>query len=671
MLYVLVCGKVPFDDQSMPALHAKIKRGMVEYPAWLSAECKHLLSRMLVTNPANRAALQEVSNHAWMTKGYDGPPNSHLPVREPLRSGELDPEVVKGMTGFEFGTPEEIEAKLQEVLTSELYLNALAVWDERKGQSSVSNGARSSTQLDRLDTSSPRLNDLGNIGKAARSPSKRFSGLGFYGKKLAGNVAAAFSGKADDSNEMTAGAVNGVNGRAPQPQTIGAGGVRTDLTDPTRGYHPLLSIYYLVREKIDRERIFGPGVFASSTLSLTGPPLPPSTSLSSSQPFQPGSSGSRYDYALGLAAPAPAATSASRDTRVHQPPAGRAKPIDLSESVGMASVSLKPPPPSVGEASYLARSASGSGTAQAKPSAHHQRSATVGPAGIDLSTATSPSTMQGGFRRTAAPDAAPPLSTLRRPSASSTPPAHRHSVHLGNINSTASQAGGGAAAAVPVTVTAASPISGPHERWESLSGTASVPSPSPTMPSGAGSFVKRFGSLLGRSDDGKKHSRQRNSISVASAFSPAASLSGSTNTRAQGEKVDSDVPLVPPAQGRSVSRASTTGGDLSPPVPRHLRGVSVDAAGVQQQEQRQRQDRQKQDNLDNFNTSPSSNRRRQASLSLSTGIGGLARRRPAGGSLAAGDALTEEDEDTTGISPDSAVATDLKPVYLKVSQNRN
>jgi serine/threonine protein kinase len=36
VLYVLVCGKVPFDDQSMPALHAKIKKGVVDYPSWLS-----------------------------------------------------------------------------------------------------------------------------------------------------------------------------------------------------------------------------------------------------------------------------------------------------------------------------------------------------------------------------------------------------------------------------------------------------------------------------------------------------------------------------------------------------------------------------------------------------------------------------------------------------------
>ena len=36
VLYVLVCGKVPFDDQSMPQLHAKIKKGAVDYPNYLS-----------------------------------------------------------------------------------------------------------------------------------------------------------------------------------------------------------------------------------------------------------------------------------------------------------------------------------------------------------------------------------------------------------------------------------------------------------------------------------------------------------------------------------------------------------------------------------------------------------------------------------------------------------
>ena len=55
VLYVLVCGKVPFDDQSMPALHAKIKRGYVEYPVWLSAGASNpTLATCVFANPTSR-----------------------------------------------------------------------------------------------------------------------------------------------------------------------------------------------------------------------------------------------------------------------------------------------------------------------------------------------------------------------------------------------------------------------------------------------------------------------------------------------------------------------------------------------------------------------------------------------------------------------------------------
>lgn len=37
VLYILVCGHVPFDDKDILALHAKIKRGVVKYPSFLSA----------------------------------------------------------------------------------------------------------------------------------------------------------------------------------------------------------------------------------------------------------------------------------------------------------------------------------------------------------------------------------------------------------------------------------------------------------------------------------------------------------------------------------------------------------------------------------------------------------------------------------------------------------
>ncbi|KAG1246215.1 hypothetical protein G6F68_014736 [Rhizopus microsporus] len=114
----------------MPALHEKIKRGVVDYPSHLSTDCKSVLSRMLVINPAHRATLSELMIHPWMNKGYDGPIDNHLPDRLPL-SLPINMEVVRQMTGFEFGTEEEIKEKLESIITSEEYQVAAQVLFER------------------------------------------------------------------------------------------------------------------------------------------------------------------------------------------------------------------------------------------------------------------------------------------------------------------------------------------------------------------------------------------------------------------------------------------------------------------------------------------------------------------------------------------------------------
>lgn len=122
VLYVLVCGKVPFDDQSMPVLHAKIKRGVVEYPDFLSDDCKHLLSRMLVVNSAERATIREIRHHRWLNKNYAKPISARMPYREPLEL-PLDPNVIQRMTGFQFGSVREITVQLEDVV---------AAWTERR-----------------------------------------------------------------------------------------------------------------------------------------------------------------------------------------------------------------------------------------------------------------------------------------------------------------------------------------------------------------------------------------------------------------------------------------------------------------------------------------------------------------------------------------------------------
>ena len=273
VLYVLVCGKVPFDDQSMPALHAKIKRGLVEYPVWLSAgtfrspklirklirfavECKHLLSRMLVTNPPARATLTEVMNHPWMTRGFPGPPDPHLVHREPLRSDELDKRVIRGMKGFEFGTEEEIERRLYEVLESDSYHRAVQFWERKRGINNGRNGVVNGKHWD-----SPSNTSLGyesaksDLTASPSKKSKRFSGFDFYRRKL---FSPASSPPATPMSQSP-----------PNSQSHLSLGDTREPADPTYGFHPLLSIYFLAREKMQRERVYGPGHFASSQLSLT------------------------------------------------------------------------------------------------------------------------------------------------------------------------------------------------------------------------------------------------------------------------------------------------------------------------------------------------------------------------------------------------------------------
>ncbi|KAG9000149.1 serine/threonine-protein kinase KIN2 [Tulasnella sp. JGI-2019a] len=303
VLYVLVCGKVPFDDQSMPALHAKIKRGLVEYPAWLSAECKHLLSRMLVTNPAARATLPEVLSHPWMVRNFSGPPSAHLIQREPIRpilsyqsrspseSSPLDKEVIRGMTGFEFGTEAEIEAKLLEILESDGYRRAVEMWEKKRdmmrGGGRIINGESSSGIYDQ-QAQGYRSESADSIGRnnneyyssseqdksSSLSPnakkSKRFSGFDYYRKKLFSpstsppNRRDTFNGTGSPSNPLS------TSKTAPAFSSTFGPVDGKEVSDPTRAFHPLISIYFLVREKLEREKVYGPGVFASSQLSLLG-----------------------------------------------------------------------------------------------------------------------------------------------------------------------------------------------------------------------------------------------------------------------------------------------------------------------------------------------------------------------------------------------------------------
>ena len=68
ILYALLTGRLPFDDENLHVLLAKVKEGKYEIPQFLDEEVKDLISRMLTLNPKGRITLKDIKNHSWWKK---------------------------------------------------------------------------------------------------------------------------------------------------------------------------------------------------------------------------------------------------------------------------------------------------------------------------------------------------------------------------------------------------------------------------------------------------------------------------------------------------------------------------------------------------------------------------------------------------------------------------
>ncbi|XP_066299552.1 5'-AMP-activated protein kinase catalytic subunit alpha-2-like isoform X3 [Branchiostoma lanceolatum] len=65
ILYALLCGTLPFDDEHVPTLFKKIKGGVFPIPDHLSPTVVGLLRHMLEVDPVKRATIPEIREHEW------------------------------------------------------------------------------------------------------------------------------------------------------------------------------------------------------------------------------------------------------------------------------------------------------------------------------------------------------------------------------------------------------------------------------------------------------------------------------------------------------------------------------------------------------------------------------------------------------------------------------
>lgn len=71
ILYVMLAGRLPFEDRNMNALLAKIERGEYQMIRHISNGAKNLIARMMVVDPRCRITIEGIIADPWFQVGWD------------------------------------------------------------------------------------------------------------------------------------------------------------------------------------------------------------------------------------------------------------------------------------------------------------------------------------------------------------------------------------------------------------------------------------------------------------------------------------------------------------------------------------------------------------------------------------------------------------------------
>uniref|UniRef100_A0AAR2JUC7 Maternal embryonic leucine zipper kinase n=1 Tax=Pygocentrus nattereri TaxID=42514 RepID=A0AAR2JUC7_PYGNA len=77
LLFALLCGYLPFDDDNCMVLYRKITKGHYDNPRWLSPGSVLLLNQMMQVEPKRRLTVRQLLDHPWVMKGYSSPVEWH------------------------------------------------------------------------------------------------------------------------------------------------------------------------------------------------------------------------------------------------------------------------------------------------------------------------------------------------------------------------------------------------------------------------------------------------------------------------------------------------------------------------------------------------------------------------------------------------------------------
>jgi carbon catabolite-derepressing protein kinase len=116
ILYVLLVGRLPFDDDYIPALFKKIAAGTFHIPGYISSGAARLIRAMLQVHPVHRITIPEIRLDPWFTKNL---PQYLEPPREEFIAPDADSKKVDSGK-LDMVKPPPVQNKIHRIAVSKL-----------------------------------------------------------------------------------------------------------------------------------------------------------------------------------------------------------------------------------------------------------------------------------------------------------------------------------------------------------------------------------------------------------------------------------------------------------------------------------------------------------------------------------------------------------------------
>ncbi|KAG5341666.1 hypothetical protein C0989_008161 [Termitomyces sp. Mn162] len=131
ILYVMLCGRLPFEDENVNRLFEKIRAGKFPMPNFLSAEARDLIDKMVVVDSVKRITIADIVKHPFFTTDLPKylmplppPPGPVLPPLSTLVTPPkvvLDFEIIEGIGRVDEDVVEELASRMTGVTKDDVW----------------------------------------------------------------------------------------------------------------------------------------------------------------------------------------------------------------------------------------------------------------------------------------------------------------------------------------------------------------------------------------------------------------------------------------------------------------------------------------------------------------------------------------------------------------------